>query len=94
MNYRSGDKEAWIDIELSAGEVLSKEHGEECWDRYYGSKEAELSDRMVFIENEDGEKIGTATAFYDIHRDPLPGEGQLHWVGIKKNIRGRGFPSR
>lgn len=91
VNYRPGDKDAWIDIELSSGEVLSKEHGEECWTRYYGSREEELPKRMFFIENDAGEKIGTATAFYDIHREPDPGEGQLHWVAIKKDAQGKGL---
>ena len=91
VNYRPGDKDAWIDIELSSGEVLSKEHGEECWARYYGSREEELPTRMFFIENDEGEKIGTATAFYDIHREPDPDEGQLHWVAIKKDAQGKGL---
>lgn len=91
VHYRSGDEMAWIDIELSAGEVLSKEHGETCWARYYGGREAELPGRMVFIENEAGEKIATATAFYDIHGEQDPSEGQLHWVGIKKEAQGKGL---
>ena len=91
VNYSEGDKAAWIDIELSCGEVLSKEHGEECWARYYAGKESELPDRMIFIENEAGEKIATATAFYDIHGNTVPGEGQLHWVGIKKEEQGKGL---
>ena len=48
--YKSGDKEAWIDIELSAGEILGKAHGEECWQRYFGKAESELPQRMYFIE--------------------------------------------
>lgn len=89
--YKSGDKEAWIDIELSAGEILGKAHGEECWQRYFGKAESELPQRMYFIENEAGEKIATATAFYDIHGNGKSGEGQLHWVAIKKEEQGKGL---
>ena len=89
--YKSGDKEAWIDIELSAEEVLDKAHGEECWQRYFGKAESELSRRMYFIENEFGEKIATATAFYDIHGNSKSGEGQLHWVAIRKEAQGKGL---
>lgn len=89
--YRDGDKKAWIDIELSAKEILSMEHGEECWRRYYGNAEAELSQRMFFIEDETGSKIATATAFYDIHGKGRPGEGQLHWVAVKNEAQGRGL---
>ncbi|MBP5553245.1 MAG: phosphotransferase [Lachnospiraceae bacterium] len=91
VNYSDGDKKAWIDIELSAGEILDKKHGEECWQRYYGSCEDELTERMIFIENRNGEKVATATAFYDIHGNSLPGEGRLHWVGIKKEAQGKGL---
>ncbi len=46
---------------------------------------------MFFIENKSGEKIATATAFYDIHGNAKPGEGQLHWVAIKKDYQGKGL---
>ncbi len=90
-NYQSGDKAAWIDIELSAGEVLNLEHGQECWNRYYGNREAELPERMFFIEDTNGKKIATATAFYDIHTGDSPDNGQLHWVAIKKEAQGKGL---
>ena len=89
--YKSGDKKAWIDIELSAGEILGKAHGEECWQRYFGKAESELPQRMYFIENEAGEKIATATAFYDIHGNSKYDTGQLHWVAIKKEEQGKGL---
>ena len=91
VNYKPGDKAAWIDIELSAGEVLNLEHGQECWNRYYGSKEVELPDRMFFIEDKSGNKIATATAFYDIHTGDSPDNGQLHWVAIKKEAQRKGL---
>ena len=93
VNYQHGDKTNWIDIELSAGEVLSVEHGEECWNRYYGSKEAELAERMFFIEDKSGNKIATATAFYDIHIGDSSDNGQLHWVAIKKDSQGKDCPN-
>ena len=91
VNYQSGDKANWIDIELSAGEVLNPEHGQECWNRYYGKREAELPERMFFIEDTNGNKIATATAFYDIHAGDSPDNGQLHWVAIKKEAQGKGL---
>ena len=91
VNYQSGDKANWIDIELSAGEVLSLEHGQECWNRYYGNRETELPERMFFIEDKSGNKIATATAFYDIHTGDSSDNGQLHWVAIKKEAQGKGL---
>ena len=91
VTYEPGDRDAWIDIEYSAAEVLSREHGEACWERYYGSREQELPGRMWFVENAAGEKVATATALYDIHGAARPGEGQLHWVAVKKEYQGRGL---
>lgn len=91
VTYKDGDKKDWIDIELSAEEVLSTEHGEECWQRYYGNAESLLPGRMYFIEDETGNKVATATAFYDIHGNAGPGEGQLHWVAVKKEAQGKGL---
>lgn len=91
VSYRTGDKDAWIDIELSAKEILSRDHGEECWNRYYGNAESQLPERMFFIEDGSGNKVATATAFYDIHGNGKPGEGQLHWVGIKREYQGMGL---
>ena len=70
VHYRDGDKKDWIEIELSSEEVLSREHGEASWARYYGGREKELPERMFFIEDASGEKVATATAFYDIHKEP------------------------
>lgn len=91
VSYKSGDKDAWINIELSSEEVLNYEHGQECWQRYYGNKENELYDRMFFIENSKSQKVATATAFYDIHENDKPEQGQLHWVAIKKEAQGKGL---
>ena len=45
---------------------------------------------MFFIETDEGEKIATATAFYDIHgRDTS--NGWLHWMAVKREYQGNGL---
>lgn len=89
--YQPGDREAWIAVERSAKEFTSYEQGLEAWERYYGGKDGELVHRMIFIENSAGEKVATATAFYDIlHRD-TSGAGWLHWVAVRRSDQGRGL---
>ena len=46
---------------------------------------------MFFIEDTNGKKNATATAFYDIHAGDSPDNGQLHWVAIKKEAQGKGL---
>ena len=89
--YELGDREAWIDIERSAGEVAEHAQGLQCWERYYGGREDSLSARMVFVENASGEKVATATAYYDIHSEDAPENGQLHWVAVKSEAQGQGL---
>lgn len=89
--YTDGDRDAWIDIELSAKEFVSYEQGLEAWNRYYAAKLEELPNRMFFIETNEGEKIATATAFYNIYgRDPS-NDGWLHWVAVKREYQGKGL---
>lgn len=88
-SYRPGDEEAWISIETSAREFVTRKEGLEAWQRYYGGREAELSDRMFFIETENGEKVATATAYYE--PEDLSGAGWLHWVAIRREYQGRGL---
>lgn len=89
--YRTGDAESWINIEISAKELKDREQGTEVWEKYYGGKDSELVSRMVFIENDKGEKIATATAFYDIYGRDKSGDGWLHWVAVHRDYQGRGL---
>ncbi len=88
--YTDNDRDAWIDIERSAKEFLSYEQGLEAWNRYYATRLEELPSRMFFIETNEGEKIATATALYDIYgRDLI--SGWLHWVAVKREYQGNGL---
>lgn len=89
--YSPGDRDAWIDIEKEAKEFTSYDEGLDAWTRYYADREDELFDRMVFVENEQGEKVATATAFYDITGRDTSGAAWLHWVAVKRSYQGKGL---
>ena len=89
--YQDGDRDAWIEIEKSAKEFSSYEEGLDAWKRYYEARETELYDRMVFVVNPAGEKIATATAFYDIRGIDQSGDSWLHWVAVKREEQGKGL---
>lgn len=89
--YKQGDRDTWIDIEKSAKEFLSYEQGLEAWNRYYGNHEHTLFNRMVFVENENGEKVATATAYYDITNRDKSDAGWLHWVAVRREYQGKGI---
>lgn len=89
--YRPGDREAWIAIERSARELDSYAQGVSVWNRYFGARNDELAQRMVFIENDAGEKVATATAYYDVRLRDRSGTGWLHWVAVRREDQGRGL---
>lgn len=89
--YTPGDRDSWIDIEKSAKEFGSYEQGMESWKRYFEGKDRELVDRMVFVVNAKGEKVATATAFYDIYGRDQSGAGWLHWVAVRREYQGKGL---
>lgn len=89
--YQDGDRDIWIEIEQSAKEFSSYDEGLSAWNRYYSGRENELYNRMVFVVNEHGEKVATATAFYDIQGRDKSGAGWLHWVAVKREYQGKGL---
>ena len=89
--YRDGDRDAWIAIEKSAKEFDTWEQGLDAWKRYYAEHTDELPGRMVFVVNEHGEKVATATAFYDIRGIDQSGDGWLHWVAVRREDQGKGL---
>ena len=89
--YQDDDRDEWIEIEKSAKEFSSYEEGLDAWKRYYEAHETELYDRMLFVVNRLGEKVATATAFYDVRGIDQSGDGWLHWVAVKREEQGRGL---
>ncbi len=91
VHYKDGDSKDWINIEITAKELRDTIQGAEVWKKYYGGHENELPQRMVFIENDRGEKVATATAFYDVFGRDKSGDGWLHWVAVRRDYQGRGL---
>ena len=89
--YQPGDRDTWIDIEQSAKEFETREQGEAAWARYFGGHEAELPERMIFIEDASGTKVATATAYYDPFGRDTSGSAWLHWVSVRRDQQGRGL---
>ena len=90
-HYVPGDRDTWIEIEKSAKEFSSLEDGQKAWEKYYAEHESELMERMFFIVNNSGQKIATATAFYDIRKGDDGINGWLHWVAVSRKEQGRGL---
>lgn len=89
--YEPGDRDTWIAIEKSAKEFDDEEEGLRAWQNYYAQYEAILPGRMFFVVNSAGEKVATATAFFDVRRPDDGVNGMLHWVAVRRDEQGRGL---
>ena len=87
--FEKGDEHLWARIEASVDEFKNEEAALEHFDKEFGPYIDEMSLRCVFVENQDGEAIGTTTAWYgDLQGD---GEisGRIHWVAIAPEYQGK-----
>lgn len=86
--FEKGDEHNWAKVETSVGEFKNEKDALERFNKEFGPYLDEMSRRCVFIENKNGEVIGTTTAWYgDLNGD---GEisGRIHWVGVIPEYQG------
>ena len=89
FNIRSfkKDEENWAAILTKAGEFDSIDAGLHRFKQEFAPYPDDVRQRMFFIEDETGQAIGTASAWYG----ELNGEemGRIHWVGIVPEHQGK-----
>jgi GNAT superfamily N-acetyltransferase len=86
--YRRGESGIWAEIEASVGEFDNQARAREHFQEEFGSFEAEMESRCLFLETATARCIGTATAWYN---DDFLGirYGRLHWVAIHPSFQGK-----
>lgn len=87
--FQSGDEKSWAKIETSVLEFNNETDSLLYFQREYLPLITELERRCIFIENDKGEKVATATAWFaysGIRRDPW-----LHWVAVHPGYQGLGL---
>ena len=87
--YNPGDEESWAGIESSVLEFDSEFAALLYFNGKFMPYPEDLKRRCLFIEKDDGEKIATATVWWDYI------EGQrrpwLQWVGVDPRYQGTGL---
>lgn len=86
--YQTGEEDTWIAIEKSAKEFDTNDQGKKAWERFFSTREEILKNRMLFIQNSEGEKVATATALFDITGRDESGSAWLHWVAVRRDFQG------
>lgn len=87
--FEKGDEQEWARIETCVDEFETEATALERFTTEFGNHLDEMTERCLFIENELGEKIATATAWYGNLRGEV--EGRIHWVGIVPAYQGKGL---
>ncbi len=87
--FQAGDEKAWAQIETSVLEFDSEIDALLYFQKTYLPYLAELERRCIFIQSDAGEKVATATAWWNYtgnRRDPW-----VHWVAVKPHYQGKGL---
>ncbi|MBO1005680.1 GNAT family N-acetyltransferase [Pseudogracilibacillus auburnensis] len=87
--FKKGDEHHWAKIEASVDEFENERAALEHFKKEFGPSLDEMSKRCVFIENQDGEAIGTTTAWYGDLRGDGEILGRIHWVAIAPEYQGK-----
>lgn len=87
--FGEGDEKTWARIETSVDEFKSEEAALERFQKEFGLHLDEMSERCLFIENEQGEAIATTTAWYGDLKGDGDISGRIHWVGVVPEYQGR-----
>lgn len=89
VTYQSGDELAWGEIETSVLEFDKVEDAVDYYKTNYVPYQTEVKRRTIFIQNKNGEKIATFTAWWNYtgnRRHPF-----MHWVAVKPQYQGLGL---
>ena len=87
--YRDGDEGDWAKIETSVDEFDSEFSALLHFKEYFLPNVQELYRRCLFIENEHGEKVATANAWWSYIEDQR--RPWLHWVSVDARYLGQGL---
>ena len=87
--YQPGDAANWSRIECLAGEFDHENDARKYFEKEFLPHEAELKRRMVFVTDDSGRAIATATAWLSREGEALI--PRLHWVAAIPEKQGLGL---
>ena len=89
--FKDGDQQLWANIEMRVDEFKTEKDALQRFNREFGNYIHEMEERCLFIETEEGEAIGTTTAWYGDLKGDGKIRGRIHWVGVVPEYQGRGL---
>lgn len=89
--FKKGDQTEWARVEAAADEFENEEQALERFNEEFGDHLDEFEKRCVFLENSEGEVIGTTTGWYGKEEGWDEVSGRIHWVSIVPEYQGKGL---
>ena len=87
--YQPGEENIWARVETSVDEFPNEEAALAHFEKEFGPYREEMAKRCLFLENSDGEVIGTSSAWYGILEGEKEVTGRVHWVAIMPDYQGK-----
>lgn len=84
--YQPGDEKEWCKIETAVLEFETEKDAMDYFQRSFAPYQDELKKRMLFVENAEGKKVGTFTAWWTEDHSP-----RLHWLGVLPEEQRKGL---
>lgn len=87
--YQPGNEKDWVRIECAVGEFENEQDGYDYFQRSFAPYPEELKKRMLFVVNNQGEKVATCTASF---KERFDGNYPLfHWLAVVPTHQGKGL---
>lgn len=86
--YKSGYEKQWAELEYSIGDFDSPEEAESYFTSTYLQNQ-NLTDRILFLLNEDNDVIGSCIAWNDLRGNSSV--SSLHWLVVDDKYQGLGL---
>lgn len=87
--FEDNDEENWARVEASVDEFPTEKEALAHFEKEFGPYREEMKQRCLFVENDEGEIIGTTSAWYGDLYDNGKEIGRIHWVAIIPDYQGR-----
>lgn len=85
--YRDGYRKSWAKIQVNVNHFETLEEACNRFDRDFGESIDNIKDRMIFVLDEEGRKVATATMWFTLVSGHLI--NRVHWVEVEPPHQGK-----
>lgn len=87
--FEKGDEKHWSRVETKVDEFESEQAAGKHFTKEFGDHIDDMTERCLFIEDENKDVIATTTAWYGKIEGNNEVLGRIHWVGVIPEYQGK-----